>query len=515
MDNLLFEGACTFIFLKLEWPLNASLVSYDSETSRKSIEDLSEEQQLELAIQQSLMEADPYHHGNNTYIDDITGSCVDHTYSENYDIGPDYESVKDGSLKRKINRDVIGRNSHLNENISTDFSGSDSKGLTVESDDIIKICSKAVMSSSEDQPVSPGVFSDSGSDTLELFHESDGSQKLTKIEDRSKSDKENKNNHFTSETSVTSKYFSTVKDDSVLENSVREDSKNCIDKLPGGGKRNIKTGLNEDHDTCSSDTDDFELVVETETEYNSCTNKWYDNSLKSYSKLENRRTKNEASAGKKNGFVKSDTDISSYNKLKPPADVNNIAKNESRNMSKDESEGFDESKIVSNGEHVRKCQPTTKNEKQFAEENSGHSVIEITEISSSELSETDSWDSNLKEIGDTISGSLGQPTSNKEERTPNRRRFGEILEDIGKKMDTNSEVKADEKLNDYRDKLLEEMSEKLEHKSDKESHKLQTATPKEKERKHAEDKDIYDFQCNEDGESLEIINYTATSESSA
>ena len=466
--------------------------------SEPNVEELTEEQQIELAMQMSLMETDPYHHSNYTSNDDVMSSFGDHAYAESYDIGPDVKN--DGNVTWK--EDVV-KTSLRTINGSSNVAGVDSKHVTTETDDIIKTCSKAVMSS-DDQPISPGVLSDSESEVLELFHESDGSQKLTKIEDR------NRNNNFANQKPCTSKYFSQVKADNVFENENPEVDRNSEDKLPGGGKNDLKTSWNggqtEDQETGSSDTDDFELAIETESEYKRNTNTWYDKSLKSYSKLEN-RTVNKVFKERNKCSVKSEMDLelserkrSKCLKQEIQDSQNKTSHNETETHSVDKTENCSSSRVDSNGQYIRKCQLETPNKTEIRK----HSMPE-TEVDNLEIylnSEADLLESKTATPEGNLNKTQRQNSKVKEERTPNRHRFGQKLEDIGRKMDENtkieSEISKKEPLvkTEYRDKLLEEMNEKLD------SSARTGSSKKDKVKKTAVDNDIYDFQCNEDGKEV-------------
>ena len=466
---------------------------FHSEQSRTNVEELSEEQQIELAMRMSLMDADPYHHNNYTINDvitsgvdhnDVISSGVDHAYAESYDIGPDVRNNRNSAM----NEDDVVKTSLRNKTGSSKVSGLDSSHMTMETGDIIKECSKVVMSS-DDQPISPGVLSDSGSEVLELFHESDGSQKLTKIEDR------NKINNSASQELHTSKYFSKDKAES-FENENHEVDRNSEEKLPGGGKTDLNKGFtwierqSEDQGTGSSDTDDFELTVETESEYKKNTNKWFDNSFKSDSKSEN-KTWNNVKESKK-CYVESElnskssdrTSLKQENKgdengtlsVKTPHSVDNTGNSNS-------------SIVDSNGQYVRECQLGTGKSRKKSVHETEDDNLEIYLSSEEQLLEND--------IKSTQEGELNNKTEQKSnvkhERTPNRHRFGQKLEDIGRKMDDNVKADSDHAKNDtpvkteYKDKLYDDMMEKL----------VSANSRKEKERKATVDKDIFDFQCSD------------------
>ena len=437
--------------------------NFVSESNRTKVEELTEEQQIELAMQMSLMDSDPYHHSNYTTNDDLITSFKDHAYAENYDIGPDVKNNKNMTMEEN---DVV-KTSLRNKTGSFKVSGIDSDHVTTETDDIIKTCSKAVMSS-DDQPISPGVLSDSESEVIELFHESDGSQKLTKIEDR------NRNNNSANQEIHTSKYFSKEKAE-IFENGNHEVDRNSEEKLPGGGKNNLdksiwNDGQSEEQLTGSSDTDDLDLVIETETEYKKNTNRWFDNSFKSYSKSENRTWNNVVKEAKKCSG-KSGLDLEPF---------------EGKSSKRFKRESKDNENEVPNGE--------TSTYSEDKSETEGDN-LEIYLNSEDYLNEGN--DENPTQ-GEGVKKTPAKNSNVKEERTPSRHRFGQKLEDIGQKMDDNGKAKSDHVQNDtpvkneYRDKSLEEMHERL----------VSGNSKKEKEKKTTVDKDVYDFQCNEDGKKL-------------
>ena len=474
---------------------------------------------IQLAIEQSLMETDPYHHANYSYNDDVIKTAGDHDYAESYDIGPDRPSKCPKTMHD-------GLTSQIKMNNSNNSSGIYSSARTTETDDIIKSCSKAVMSSNFDQAASPGLFSDSDSDGLELFHDSDGSQKLTKLEDRTRVKVENRNNNFTSDISdTTSKYFhkgGTSKSviDTNRENFATDGHENLCVKLPGGKKetksscRKQSSGYNDPCNDGSSDTDDFELTIETESEYKRSTTNWCNNTLKSYDKLNHRKitdkelhkahadcaskeaikVKNEAHTGLNNENIKDlndkvETDgVSSGKKLSD--DVIQLDSDDSSDQNCSEAAGPSKesaSKCDSDGQYVRKCQLDVKDK----------STTGRTECLKTDKTADDFVKDNTKSELYTAWNDIMKDDSDKVVKTPNRQHYGQRLEDIGRKMTENSNTES---------KLLKENgyhgANLLEEKDKNGDCRVEIITGRgaaETDRKHFDDKAVTDFQCNEDG----------------
>lgn len=96
---------------------------------------MTEEEQIQLAIQQSLMETVPYSHSNTTHSDDVTErnnhmytrnndviSINDHSYTESYDIGPEGDNLDRFDRKRQK---TYSRRRHHSESDLKDKSISD------------------------------------------------------------------------------------------------------------------------------------------------------------------------------------------------------------------------------------------------------------------------------------------------------------------------------------------------------------------------------------------------------
>ena len=469
------------------------------------------------------MENDPNHPDNCSYNDDVIKTNDDHDYAGSYDIGPELEDRKNFQKKRMKTE----HNSNTSQ-IEVDSFNLSSSSRTAETSDTLKICSEAVMSSNSERAVSPGVFSDSESDPemVELFHEPDQSQELTKIEDkRKKVENKDKNNNFRmNEAGESSIYFSKGKTGriSVQSTARRHEcgtSSNII-KLPGGKKEtesHLQKKENFNHDdslstTGSSDTDDFELTIETESEYRSSISTWHNKSLKSYDKLGRKNSNSENMNFEKN---RSHSDLKMNENdldVKAKKEEITILKDQSRDpltktklsysssfsarTNPEDSNKESISKLDSSGQYVRKCQLGTKKniievDKDCVEEN----VIEI---------DSDDDDKKIKS-----ENTVNEFDKLKENRcltsvTPSRRHYRQKLEDLGKEMNENSDSVTELMKESPGAKLLGKIDNMTDGSIEKAENVTEKGTEENTGRKNV-DQDIYDFQCTEDGKITTVI----------
>ena len=458
--------------------------SDDKCTNGKELDNLSEDQLIQLAIEQSLLETDSQHHSNFTYNDEPM-KPNDHDYVDSYDIGPEMEDLPDleseTKQKIKIEHD-LETSQQIEANRYKQLSDLNSITKTAKTSDTVKVCSEAVLSSStSERGVSPGVFSDfeSDSETLELYLEPDEPEHLTKLEDKKDSLSKDKNNNFKGNEDFDPKMFYTLKGKAgrvrIYPTDGQKSDKDCSLKLPGGMKKAASEfqdegGHTDGSVTGSSDTDDFELIIETESEYKNSVDKWNTNSVKSYDKSDKLkdnsewiRIKKEDSENKaeKNGALEDNridskgnsvkvetTDSGDFNgskKLDDSGDSIEAGSKVSRDsfkaaskVSGDSIEGG--SKVNSNGQFIRKCQLGTVMKSVEKDENK-ENIVELgsEDCENNESVKNDSFltdslfsqsvKTSLKETGCSTSKSV----------TPNRKRYGQRLEDLGKKMNEDSD----------------------------------------------------------------------------
>ncbi|XP_060556137.1 ubiquitin carboxyl-terminal hydrolase 37-like isoform X2 [Ruditapes philippinarum] len=109
----------------------------------KNVNQMTEDEMIQLAIEQSLMDSDPYSHGNNTHTDDITenGDHMytrnkdvhkdDHSYTESFDIGPeDDEQCKRDRLSVKTHKTYERRRHKSESDFDTKCESKSKKPLT-------------------------------------------------------------------------------------------------------------------------------------------------------------------------------------------------------------------------------------------------------------------------------------------------------------------------------------------------------------------------------------------------
>ena len=497
----------------------------------KELDNLSEDQLIQLAIEQSLLETDSQHHSNFTYNDEPM-KPNDHDYVDSYDIGPEIEDLPDLESETKQNI-KIEHNSETSQQIEANrykqLSDLNSVTKTAKTSDTVKVCSEAVLSSStSERGVSPGVFSDfeSDSETLELYLEPDEPEQHTKLEDKTDSLSKDKNNNFKPNEDFDPKMFYTLKGKAgrvrIYPTDGQKSDKDCSLKLPGGMKKAASEfqdegGHTDGSVTGSSDTDDFELLIETESEYEKSVGKWNTNSVKSYDKSDKLKDNN---VGKWNtNSVKS---YDKSDKLKGNGEWLRIKKEDSENKAEqngplednrldskgdsvkveitdshdlNRSKELDDSgdsiearsKVNSNGQFIRKCQLGAVMKAAEKDENK-ENVVELSseDCESNESVKNDSFltdslfsqsvKTSLKETGCSTSKSV----------TPNRKRYGQRLEDLGKKMNEDS------------DSVLGLMKDK-----ESSAKNLTNTSEKKSENKEAGGKafgqDDIDFFCLEDG----------------
>ena len=483
--------------------------SDDKCTNGKELDNLSEDQLIQLAIEQSLLETDSQHHSNFTYNDEPM-KPNDHDYADSYDIGPEMDDLPDleSETKQKIK---IEHSSETSQQIQADrykeLSDLNSITKTAKTSDTVKVCSEAVLSSStSERGVSPGVFSDfeSDSETLELYLEPDEPEQLTKLEDKKDSLSKDKNNNFKPNEDFDPKMFYTLKGKAgrvrIYPTDGQKSDKDCSLKLPGGMKKAASEfqdegGHTDGSVTGSSDTDDFELLIETESEYEKSVGKWNTNSVKSYDKSDKLkgngewlRIKKEDSENKaeQNGPLED-------NRLDSKGDSVKVEITDSHdfNRSKELDDSGDSiearSKVNSNGQFIRKCQLGAVMKAAEKDENK-ENVVELSseDCESNESVKNDSFltdslfsqsvKTSLKETGCSTSKSV----------TPNRKRYGQRLEDLGKKMNEDS----DSVLGLMKDK--ESSANNLTHTNEKKSENKEAGGK-------AFGQDDIDFFCLEDG----------------
>ena len=556
--------------------------SADKCTNGKELDNLSEDQLIQLAIEQSLLETDSQHHSNFTYNDEPMKPS-DHDYVDSYDIGPEMEDLPD--LESETKQTIkIEHNSETSQQIQANrykqLSDLNSVTKTAKTSDTVKVCSEAVLSSStSERGVSPGVFSDfeSDSETLELYLEPDEPEQHTKLEDKTDSLSKDKNNNFKPNEDFDPKMFYTLKGKAgrvcIYPTDGQKSDKDCSLKLPGGMKKAAsefqdEVGHTDGSVTGSSDTDDFELIIETESEYDNSVGKWNTNSVKSYDKSDKLKDNGvgkwntnsvksydksdklkDNSVGKWNtnsvnkSYDKSDKlkDNSEWLRIKKedsenkadkigPLEDNRVdSKGDSVKVETTDSHDFNGSKklddsgdsieagskvsgdsveaaskflgdsfeagskVNSNGQYIRKCQLSTVMKGAEIDENK-ENVIELSseDCESNESVKNDSFltdslfsqsvKTSLKETGCSTLKSV----------TPNRKRYGQRLEDLGKKM------------NDDSDSVLGLMKDK-----ESSANNLTNTNEKKSDNKEAGGKafgeDDIDFFCLEDGKFIKSL----------